>query len=195
MHKLLLIFFFQLLITRSLACDCASFPPLNRELFSANSKLLVFRGRVNQVLDCNKIGTCNFEVTEVFSGHSRQHVFAVYDCSSLECQMNFVPGEEWLIYGEYIQVEKIKVEFCSRSRKISTVSNNESEKIAFGYSIPEELEWLRTHLGTHEIKPDNENRLLTHQNEKPSPLEKIILLIISMTSVIAIILLTKKFLR
>lgn len=195
MHKIFLFLIFYILITPAFACDCASFPPLKKELFSGNTKQLVFRGKVMQVMGCKDIGTCIFEVNEVFNSKSRQHITAVYDCSSGACQMNFAAGEEWLIYGEYVQVEKIKIEFCSRSRKISQVPNNESEKIAFGYSVSEELDWLRAQLGNVEIQPDDENRSLAHQNEKPAPTEKIILLVISMTAVITIILLTKKFLR
>lgn len=195
MRKQFISLFFQLFVGIVLACDCASFPPLKKELFTANPKQLVFRGKVMQVLDCNDIGTCIFEVNEIFSGKSKRHLTAVYDCSSEACQMNFTPGEEWLVYGEYMQVEKIKIEFCSRSRKISATPNDESEKIAFGYTVAEELDWLRSSLGNSEIQPDDENRILAHRNEKPAPTEKIILLVISMAAVIGIILLTKKFLR
>lgn len=176
-------------------CDCPAFPPLGKDLIDyTNPKQVVFKGKVMSVGPCDELGTCSFEVQELYSGKSTRHITAVYDCSS-SCMMNFAPGEEWIIYAEYLQVEKIKIEFCSRSRKIQKTNNEEIDRIAYGCSTSEELEWLRKNAGIKTIGEDNINRLLAHKNEKPSPAAKIVLLVVSIAVLSLFLIIFKKFLK
>ena len=194
MKKILYLLIFVVASLTLFPCDCGSFPPLTKELIHANPKNIIFHGKVIRVEACQQLGTAIFEIEELFQGKFKKQITAVYDCSS-SCQMNFNTGEEWIIYGEFIQVEKIKIEFCSRSRIIQKSNNEETDKIAFGYTAAEELQWLRDSVGLKPLDQDDFNRMMGHRNEKPSPTAKIFLLIISMAVVIAIILISKKFLR
>lgn len=196
LKKILFLLLLLPLAQKNFACDCGAFPPLTNELFGKNPKQIVFKGKVMSIGECNEIAACIFEVQELFDGKAAKHLTAVYDCSS-SCQMNFNPGEEWIIYGEYLQLEKINIEFCSRSRKIDPGNNAyaESEKIAYGVTVQEELSWLSENLGKKTIRPDDQNKEAAHKNEKPSPVSKIILLLISVSVLVLIILGSKKFLK
>jgi hypothetical protein len=180
---------------RSAACDCGAFPPLTKEIFKTNNpKQVVFKGKVLSIAPCNELGECVFMVEALFSGTATRHLSAVYDCSS-SCQMTFSPGEEWIIYGEYLQLEKIKIEFCSRSRKMNQLANTEADKIAYGLTSTEEFEWLKQNIGTKPLKESAVNHELAHKNEKPSPTTKIILLIVSMGFMAFFILFSRRFLK
>ena len=177
------------------ACDCSAFPPLSKSIFRPeNKKMIVFRGKVLNVGKCNKLSECNFEVEELFFGNTTKNITAFFDCES-SCMMNFNPGEDWIIYGEYVQVEKIKIEFCSRSRKISGTVNEEIDNLAYGMSIADELIWLREKIGKKIIKPNNEQRLAGHRNEKPDPSTKIILILISIVAMVLFLIFSKKFFK
>ena len=175
-------------------CDCGNFPLLTKELINKNKKLIVFRGKVLNSGKCDKIATCNFEVSELFQGSATKVITAFYDCQS-DCAMNFNPGEEWLIYGEYVQLEKIKVEFCSRSRKISGQLNGEFEKVTYGMSVAEELSWLQSNIGTKATRPDIMQREAGHRNEQPDTSTKIILLVVSISVMVIFLIFSKRFFK
>jgi hypothetical protein len=194
-----LIVFFLLLVFKSEGCNCVAFPPLTKALFeSGNKKLIVFKGRVLSVGACKELGSVVFQVEELYSGKSTKQLNAVYDCSGSTgegCMMTFNAGEEWIIYGEYLQLEKIKVEFCSRSRKILAADYADVDQIAYGIGAKDEIDWLRTNIGIKELTPDDPARALAHKNEKPDPMQKIWLLIVSIVALVIFMLLIKRFLK
>ncbi|MBC7863132.1 MAG: hypothetical protein IAF38_09170, partial [Bacteroidia bacterium] len=153
---ILLVFFIGIKI--SVACDCPAFPPLTKELFDAkNLKQIVFKGMVMRNGECNTIASCVFEIQELYFGRSTKHLTAVYQCSG-DCVMNFNPGEEWIIYGEYIQLEKIKISFCSRSRKIEKSNSDEVDAVGYGCTTAQEVSFLRDNLGIKKVHAEEVSR-------------------------------------
>jgi hypothetical protein len=189
----LLIFFSQFNFFVN-ACDCGTFNPLSKEIFKNNKKLIVFKGKVLNIGTCDKIASCNFEVSELFFGNSTKVITAFYDCES-DCAMNFNPGEEWLIYGEYVQLEKIKIEFCSRSRKINNLASADFEKVSYGMNTTDELTWLRSNIGLKNTRQDIMQRDAGHRNEQPDTSTKIILIIVSISVMVLFLLFSKRFFK
>ena len=193
--SIILLFIFFLHSKIIFGCDCAAFPTLSKDLFnSVNKKSVVFRGKVINMGKCDKIAECTFEVQELFSGNASKNLIALFDCES-SCMMNFNNGEEWIIYGEYVQLEKIKIEFCSRSRRINSTTNNEAENLTFGLSSTDELNWLRNNIGTKIIRPNEEHRTAAHRNEQPKPTTKIILITCSIVAMVLFLILSKRFFK
>ena len=144
--------------------------------------------------ECRDLGTCVFQVDELYFGNTTKNIEAFYDCST-SCMMNFSVGEEWIIYGEYVQVEKIKVEFCSRSRKLLSSDFAEVDQIAYGLSAKDELAWLKNNLGVKELKAEKPTKALGHTNEQPNSNTKIILIAVSVAAMVMFLLLIKRFLK
>jgi hypothetical protein len=194
-RKILIVFtcLFELSLN-AFACDCGKFNPLSKELFNNNKKLIVFKGKVLNVSNCEKIATCNFDIDELFFGNSTKVITAFYDCQS-DCSMNFNPGEEWIIYGEYVQLEKIKIEFCSRSRRINNDKNAYFENVTYGMSTSDELTWLRSNIGVKNIRQDIMQRDAGHRNEQPDTNTKIILLITSISVMVLFLIFSKRLFK
>ena len=190
-----LLIFNLFLVVKSFACDCGAQPTLSEKMFNPNNKkLIVFTGQVLKVGACNKLATCTFQVKELYFGNSKKILEAFFDCGS-SCQMNFNPGEEWIIYGEYVQVEKIKIEACSRSRRLKQTNTIEAENIIYGMSTSDELDWLRKKIGTKNIKPNDEQKVAGHKNELPDAYTKALLLTGSIVGMVVFLLITKKIFK
>lgn len=192
--KIILIVFF-VGIKLCVACNCLAFPNLTKQLFEKNNlRQLVFKGRVMKVGECNDLAQCVFEVQELFFGKTTKYINAVFECSS-DCSMNFSAGEEWIVYAEYIQLEKVKISFCSRSRVINKMNSEEVDMIAYGCSTANELNFLREKIGIKPLQEENITRDLAHSNELPSPLQKVFLLGGSIVFMVVFLLLVKRFLK
>jgi hypothetical protein len=193
--KKILILVFLIGIKFSIACDCPAFPPLTQSLFQKdNLRQLVFKGKVMKVGACDELAQCTFEVQELYFGKTTKYINAVFECSS-DCSMNFAAGEEWIIYAEYIQIEKIKISFCSRSRKIDKANSTEVEQIAYGCSTEDELTFLREKIGIKGVAEENVTRTLAHSNEQPSAWQKVFLLGGSMLFMVIFLIVIKRFLK
>jgi hypothetical protein len=193
--RLLFIFLAFIFPFSFLPCDCPGFPPMEKKFFeTANARQLVFKGKVLTVGECNELATANFEVQELYLGKTQKHIKAVFDCSS-DCALNFSPGEEWIVYAEYVQVEKIKITFCSRSRKINMSNTQEADMFAYGVSTAEEITFLREKIGLKELTPEEVSRELLHKNKMPSAWDKVFLLGGSIVAMVIFLIVVKKFIK
>ncbi len=176
------------------SCDCPSFPKLTSEY--TNKYNLIFRGTVQKVSNCNEINHATFQIQELYKGQSKKEIEIYFDCSS-DCKMNFNVGETWIIYANYIQLNKPKVELCSRSRKL--VDNEikiATNFIASDLGFNEECDWLKQILGIKTINSeDNIKTVDTHRNQLPEKEFSLSLILISLIVLIAFIFTLKKILK
>ena len=175
------------------SCDCPNFPKLTSEY--TNKYNLIFRGTVQKVSKCNEINHATFQIQELYKGESKKEIEIYFDCSS-DCKINFNVGETWIIYANYIQLNKPKVELCSRSRKL--VDNEikvATNFIASDLGFNEECDWLKQNLGIKTINlEDNIKTVDTHRNQLPEKEFSLVLIIISLFFFLALIFFLKKYL-
>lgn len=175
------------------SCDCPNLPKLTSEY--TNKYNLIFRGTVQKVSNCNEINHATFQIQELYKGESKKEIEIYFDCSS-DCKINFNVGETWIIYANYIQLNKPKVELCSRSRKL--VDNEikvATNFIASDLGFNEECDWLKQNLGIKTINlEDNIKTVDTHRNQLPEKEFSLVLIIISLFFFLALIFFLKKYL-
>ena len=175
------------------SCDCPNLPKLTSEY--TNKYNLIFRGTVQKVSNCNEINHATFQIQELYKGESKKEIEIYFDCSS-DCKMNFNVGETWIIYANYIQLNKPKVELCSRSRKL--VDNEikvATNFIASDLGFNEECDWLKQNLGIKTINlEDNIKTVDTHRNQLPEKEFSLVLIIISLFFFLVLIFFLKKYL-
>ncbi|MDP2388457.1 MAG: hypothetical protein Q8M29_18935 [Bacteroidota bacterium] len=176
------------------ACNCPPAPRLDKVY--TNGYAFIFKGAVKSVTPCKEgIAKSHFIVQELYKGKSPKEIDVYFDCGK-ECPMNFSAGETWIIYSNYAQVGKPDVSLCSRSRKL--VDNEiqiQTNFIPSDYSFQQEVEWLRTNLGTHEVLKENANAFLSHRNELPSRSNALLLIGISLGSLLLLYFVFKKFIK
>jgi len=175
------------------SCDCPNLPKLTSEY--TNKYNLIFRGTVQKVSNCNEINHATFQIQELYKGESKKEIEIYFDCSS-DCKINFNVGETWIIYANYIQLNKPKVELCSRSRKL--VDNEikvATNFIASDLGFNEECDWLKQNLGIKTINlEDNIKTVDTHRNQLPEKEFSLVLIIISLFFFLVLIFFLKKYL-
>ena len=195
--KILNRFLFLLLLTfteSAFSCDCPSIPKLTSEYCKQYN--LIFRGTVQKVATCNEINHATFLIQELYKGQSKREIELYFDCSS-DCKMNFNAGETWIVYANFIQLNKPKVELCSRSRKL--VDNEikvATNFIASDLGFNEECDWLKQNLGIKTINPDDKIKTIdTHRNQLPEKEFSLTLILISFIFFLILILIINKKLK
>ena len=190
---MLVLFVIALSPLRSYACKCAALPKLDVDYCKYYD--LIFKGVVVSLGKCNEINKAHFKLNELYKGVSPEEIDVYFDCSS-DCAMNFNVGEEWIIYSNYIQLGKPKIDFCSRCRKrIQNENILETEFIHTDITYSQEQEFLMSKLGLHHFLLTTNNSELSHQNIKPNRLTTIILLTISISVFVVFYYLFKKFIK
>lgn len=178
---------------KSIACDCPVVPKLNEAYLKDYQ--LIFRGSVKSVGECNQLNKVHFVIQELYKGDSPKEIDVLFDCSS-DCKMSFYPGETWIIYANFAQVGKPKVEICSRSRKLVDNEIKLSTKfIATDFNFNEECTWLKTNIGLKNFLEENENSKLSHRNQLPDRTSQLILIACSLGGLLLVYFLIKKFLK
>jgi hypothetical protein len=110
--------------------------------------------------------------------------------------MSFNAGEEWIIYANFFQHGKPRVEFCSRSRKYNANENKvQTEFVTGDLSFDQEKDFLKENLGLHHFLERNTNADFTHQNTKPGGLVTIILILSSIAVLILFYYFFNKFFK
>ena len=176
------------------SCDCPSIPKLTSEYCKQYN--LIFRGSVQKVATCKEINHATFLIQELYKGQSKREIELYFDCSS-DCKMNFNAGETWIVYANFIQLNKPKVELCSRSRKL--VDNEikvATNFIASDLGFNEECDWLKQNLGIKTINPDDKIKTIdTHRNQLPEKEFSLTLILISFIFFLILILIINKKLK
>ena len=175
----------------SFSCECPALPKL--DLNYCNGYEFIFKGTVVSVGKCNEINKARFKLNELYRGVSPEEIDVYFDCSS-NCAMNFIVGEEWIIYSNYAQLGKPKVNFCSRSRKyIQNENKIQTEYVNTDITFDKEKNFLTENFGLHHFLRTNNNADFSHQNLRPDSLGVIILILISIAGFVVFYYLFNKF--
>ena len=186
------IYFVILFFSKGLsACEC---PPLAKLSKTDVEKYdVVFMGMVDSVSACHDNAEAWFRVKFLFRGNIFQEMPVRFDCSS-DCMMSFEKGEHWIIYGNYYSYGSVETNLCSHTRKyIEDKAKDfymESSKISF----EEELIFLTNNYGNKEIiSAKIPNSDLPRVNIQPGTVQKMILVIVSIFTLLFFYFLVNKF--
>lgn len=176
----------------ALACQCP-LTTLSKE--ECNKYDIIFRGKVKSNSTCvDKNGEAAFEILELYKGRVNVTFKVLYECE-VECAQVFNAGEEWIIYTNYKQADKAKMDWCSRSRKYFKHEKEDFYTATYGNNYDDELTFLRKNLGTYKVMKEREENQAGKRNIIPSQTQLIITLFISLAVVILFLQLFKKFFK
>jgi len=190
--KIALSFCFVFLSGNSLmACQC----PLTKLSMDECAKYeIIFKGRILRVVDCDhKFGEAIFEVEELYKGNATKEFKVLFECG-VECAQKFNPGEEWIIYSRYKQIDNAKMDWCSRSRKFFKVDKEDFYTVTYGNDYYDELKFLREKLGVHRLLVEHKSQI-AERNQRPDTNQMIIILVLSIVSLVVFYYLFNKFFR
>ena len=191
--RIILLIFFLYSSLISFSCECPSLPRLNMDY--CNKYEFIFKGTILSVGKCKEINKARFKLNELYKGISPEEIDVYFDCSS-DCAVNFNVGEQWIIYSNYAQMGKPKVDFCSRNRKYILNENKiQTEYVNTDISFDQEQAFLLSNFGKHHFLRTNNNTELSHQNIKPDKLTSIFLILVSIAGFVVFYYLFNKFIK
>lgn len=186
-----LILTFLIFNISSKACQC---PLTALSMEECNKYDIIFKGKILSVKDCgDKFGEALFEVEELYKGVVAKEFIVLFECN-VECAMKFNPGEEWVIYSNYKQVDKALMNWCSRSRKYFRNEKEDFYTVNYGNDYFDEVKFLREKLGNHRPLANQAN-LEANRNQLPDKTQFIVILICSLSGIILFYWLFNKFFR
>ncbi len=173
------------------ACQC----PITRlGLEECNKYEIIFKGKIATVKDCGgKFGEAVFEVEELYKGNATKKFKVLFECD-VECAQKFNPGEEWIIYSRYKQIDNAKMDWCSRSRKFFKIENQDFYAITYGNDYYDEVKFLREKLGVHRLLADSP-KPEANRNKIPDQTQFVIILLCSLAGLILFYYLFNRFFR
>lgn len=183
-----------LLITASgiaRACDCPS-DSLSEKLIRSYD--FIFSGKVIAVSGCDKNAHVTFQIEQLFKGKSFATTAVEFDCTS-DCQMSFVPGEEWIIYSNYVSYGNAKVEFCSLSRKKMSPGEDDFNTISHGMDFDSEKKKLLVMFGEQKLNKVDPKSEQHHELIHPNGMQTLLYLIGGFAGLVLFYFLGKKFLK
>lgn len=191
MNKLFFLIVFLVVVTVSEACQCPVTILNEKEIAKYE---LIFKGKIKSVKLSEGVNSeAVFQVEELYKGNTTPEFKVLFDKSD-ECKIDLNAGEEWIIYTNYIQIDKAKLDFCSRSRKYIKNIKEDFFAVTTGISYDEELRYLQTNLGLHKLLKENLNKV-ENRNKIPTQTEFIYILIFSLLGIILFYWLIRKFLK
>lgn len=162
------------------ACQC---PVTTLNLNECEKYEVIFKGKVLSVKTCaNKPGEALFEVEELFKGFAEKKFKVLFDCKA-ECFYEFKPGEEWIIYSRYKQVNTAQMDYCSRSRRYFNNSKEDYYLPTSGIDYEDELLFLRKELGLHRLV-ENKNTNDFTRNALPDTRQTVLVLLVSIAAIV-----------
>jgi len=180
-HFLLILFLLIIIQSNGIqACQC---PVTVLSIQECNKYEVIFRGKVLTVKTCDdKPGEAVFEVLELYKGNAEQKFKVLFSCSE-ECFYAFKPGEEWIIYSRYKQVNTALMDYCSRSRRLFTNSKEDYYNSTNGNEYEDELKFLRDKLGLHRLIQNNKNQDYS-RNLIPDTKQSVLILLASIVGIV-----------
>jgi len=174
-----------------LACQC----PLTRlSMEECNKYEIIFKGRIDSVKNCgDKFGEAFFEIEELYKGNATKHFKVLFECN-VECAQNFNPGDEWVIYSRYKQIDNAKMDWCSRSRKYFKIDKEDFYTVTYGNDYYDEVKFLQENLGAHRFLADK-NQQDGSRNKLPDKQGFIIILLCSLAGLVLFYYLFNRFFR
>jgi|GEM_PF-555186 len=183
--------FLFLLSRTGLACQC----PLTRLGLEECAKYeIIFKGKILRVVDCDhKFGEAIFEIQELYKGNAPKEFKVLFDCNE-ECAQKFSPGDEWIIYSRYKQIDNAKMDWCSRSRKYFKIDKEDFYTVTYGNDYYDEVKFLREKLGLHRVMIQTKSQI-DNRNVRPNTTQMIVILISSLAAIVLFYYLFNKFFR
>ena len=175
----------------SIACNC---PPTELSLKECAKYEIIFKGTIISVKNCDqKFGEAIFEVEELYKGNVTKQFKVLFDCK-VECAQTFSPGEEWLIYTNYKQIDNAKMDWCSRSRKYFKVEQLDFYKVNYGVDYYDEEKFLSDNLGLHRFLKET-NTQEQNRNIRPDSTQILFILLASIAAMVLFYWLFNRFFR
>lgn len=142
------------LVQTSRACQC---PLTTLSTAECDKYDIIFKGKVSNIKPNGKKSEALFTVDELYKGMIAKEFTLLYDNEDA-CKLELRPGDEWVIYANYHQIDNAKLDFCSRSRKY--IKNVKEDFFAETSGVPydEEVSFLQEKLGLHKVLKENPNR-------------------------------------
>lgn len=191
MKKLLLIVLLLAVSGWIRACDC---PPEAVNETTMRSYDFIFSGKVLAVSGCDKDAQVTFEIQQLYKGKSYATSSVQFDCLS-DCQMSFVPGEEWIIYSDYVLYGQGQVKFCSLSRKKIADAKEDFYNISHGMDFESEKQMLLNIFGEQKLNVKDPKQEQHHQLIHPEGMQIVWYLAAGLAGLAAFYFLGKKFLK
>lgn len=190
MFKNILVCLLIVLGFKAISCQC---PPTQLGLDECKKYELIFRGKVLNVKACElRPGEATFEVLELYKGNATAEFKVLYTCKEA-CARLFKPGEEWIIYTRYKQIDNAQMDWCSRSRKFFNSDKEDYYSVLYGNDYQDELSFLRKELGLHRLLAKQE--ISQNRNKHPSTTESALILISSLFALLLFYYLFNRFFR
>lgn len=185
------IFWLLLIAKISFACQC---PITTLNEAETNKYEIIFKGKIVSV-NIKETGNSEavFSVHELYKGNSGERFTVLFDNTDA-CKIEMKAGEEWIIYSNYVQINKAKIDFCSRSRKYIKNAKEDFFTEITGMNYDEELRYLQTKLGLHKLLKENPNKV-ENRNKIPSKSQFVIILLCSFAGIILFYWIIKKLLK
>ncbi len=186
------LFFSGILVPSQIsACQC---PVTVFSKAECNKYEVIFRGKVLSVAACdNKPGVAVFEVEDLYTGSLTNKFTMLFNCND-ECASPFQPGEEWIIYTRYKQLNNGFMDWCSRSRKFIGNAKEDFYITTSGCTYDSEIKYLQDSLGLHRLMKEQPTAA-QHRNQLPSMTQSIIILLCSIGFIIAFYYFFNKFFK
>ena len=190
MFRKSLIYAFVTLWLHGISCQC---PPSLLSLEECNKYELIFRGKVLKVKPCElKPGDAIFEIQELYKGNATPEFKVLFACREA-CARLFKPGEEWIIYTRYKQIDNAEMNWCSRSRKHFNTDKEDYYSVLYGNDYDDELSFLRQKLGLHRTLVKQE--VSQNRNKRPDTMTSALILLTSLGGLILFYYLFNRFFR
>lgn len=145
---------FLLLSRPSQACQCPVTSLSEAELAKYD---IIFKGRIDSVMHNGKKSVAVFTIGELYKGMVAKEFTVLFDDEDV-CKLELNPGDEWIIYANYHQIDNAKLDFCSRSRKFIKNIKEDFFTETTGVSYDEEFKFLQEKLGLHKVLKENPNK-------------------------------------
>jgi hypothetical protein len=189
--KHLLIFFLALLPQFLFPCQC---PGTSLSLEEISKYEIIFLGKIETVKECgDRYGEAVFTVSELYKGNATEKFKLLFTCDD-PCAHKFLPGEEWIIYSRYKQIDNALMDWCSRSRKFFRFDVQDLYLVNFGNTYEEEREFLRKELGLHRLLTTTSNQS-ADRNVRPDKSQMVWVLLASLAGIILFYFLFNRFFK
>jgi hypothetical protein len=191
MRSIFFIYLFFFYIGTASACQC---PITQLSKAECNKYDIIFRGTVLSVATCdNKPGIAIFKIKDLYKGAVTEQFKVIFSCDE-DCSYQFKEGEEWIIYSNFKQIDRAKMDWCSRSRRLIKNVKEDYYTATHGNTYDEEYKFLQDSIGIHRLLKE---QLTPEQlkNQLPTPNQQIIILICSLLCVILFYYLFNKFFK
>ena len=154
---------------------------------------IIFKGYVKSIKLNKSNSEAIFTISELYKGVIAQDFKVLFNDED-PCKLQLRVGDEWIIYTAYYQVDKAKLDFCSRSRYYIKNIKEDFFTETTGISYDEELRYLQSNLGLHKLLKGNPNKV-ENRNIIPNSNQLIIYLLASILGVVIFYILINKLFK